>query len=118
MHEFSLCQGLISALYKQPLLREGRRLNRIEVTIGPLSGVESQLLAHAFPLVIRDTPFSEIELTLVETELVIQCLECHKLSGVLINQLCCPKCLCEQTQVVQGNECSLTHLFYGETGNV
>jgi hydrogenase nickel incorporation protein HypA/HybF len=118
MHEFSLCQGLISALYKQPLLKENRRLNRIEVSIGPLSGVEAQLLAHAFPLVIRDTPFSEIELTLVETEIVVQCLGCQKLSSVPINLLICPKCLCEQTQVVQGNECNLTHLFYGETESV
>ncbi len=119
MHEFSLCQGLISALRAQkPPDAKAGKLTRIEVTIGPLSGVEPELLRHAFPIVVEGTSFEQVELTLKQTLIQVQCLSCQRINTASINDLRCRHCQSTQTTVIAGNECALTHLFYGETEHV
>ncbi len=113
MHEFSLCQGLVSSLLAQPLEMNGQPLQGIEVTIGPLSGIELQLFEHAYPLVVANTQFKDIELRLVSSDIKTNCHRCEKISVASISDLTCQYCGSTHTVVVQGNECALTHLFYG-----
>lgn len=118
MHEFSLCQGLVSILAKQPFKQGDRLLTRIEVTVGPLSGVEPELLMHAYPLVVKNTPFENVELSLTNSDVVVECQSCLALSHAKINDLRCTSCGCDKTLVRQGNECALTNLYYREEAYV
>jgi len=118
MHEFSLCQGLVSALYKQPINKGKRELYAIEVTVGPLAGVEPELLAHAFPLAVKGTPFNHVEMRIEHSDITVQCHDCKKISIAIINDLRCKHCMGEITTVLSGAECALTHLYYGEREHV
>ena len=117
MHEFSLCQGLISALRAQK--SPGHRpLVGIEVTVGPLSGVEPELLRHAYPLAVKDTEFADVTLSLKHSAIQVQCLNCRQLSHAQVNDLRCHYCHSNETLLTTGNECALTHLYYGEPQHV
>ncbi|MEJ2043373.1 MAG: hydrogenase maturation nickel metallochaperone HypA [Reinekea sp.] len=117
MHEFSLCQGLIQALRAQEPLAQ-RSLLGIEVTIGPLSGVEPELLRHAYPLVVQNTEFAQVRLSLNQSSIQVQCLDCKQRSSAQVNDLRCRHCHSIHTMLTAGNECALTHLYYGEHDHV
>lgn len=118
MHEFSLCQGLVSLLYRQPQIHDGKPLKSIELTIGPLAGVEVELVKHAFPQVVANTPFAEIALRVKPSDIVVRCQHCGLESHRTINQLTCASCASADTIVVQGDECALTKLSYGDADHV
>jgi hydrogenase nickel incorporation protein HypA/HybF len=118
MHEFSLCQQLITALRAQKPLGTERQLVCIEVTVGPLSGVEPALLRHAYPLVVKQTEFADVTLKLKQSAIQVECMDCRQTSHARINDLRCRHCHSNQTVLMSGNECALTHLYYGEHHHV
>ena len=54
MHELSVCQALVEQAERIARERQARVI-RLMLTIGPLSGVESELLRRAFPLASAGT---------------------------------------------------------------
>ena len=64
MHELSVCQALVRQL--RDIAREQRaaRITRVVVQIGPLSGVEPELLRHAYPVASAGSPAADAALIL------------------------------------------------------
>ena len=48
MHELAVCQALLERVEAMAAARGARAVKRVTVRVGPLSGVEPQLLASAF----------------------------------------------------------------------
>ena len=55
MHELAICQALIEQVERVARDNAARRILSITVSVGPLSGVEPQLLEHAYPLAAAGT---------------------------------------------------------------
>lgn len=104
MHEFSICQGLIRLLEDIALQHHACTINLICLRIGPLCGVEPQLLAQAFPLAslgtVADGAVMRTELSPVR----VKCLLCGQESNTPVNNLSCQQCGCWQTQLLSGDE--------------
>ena len=111
MHELSVCQGLLRQL--EPLAAEHQGLlERVVVRIGPLSGVEPQLLQQAYPIARQDTVASQAELVIEKTALRVSCKQCDEESEVSMNNLCCRHCGSQQTQLISGDELLLVSIHF------
>jgi [NiFe] hydrogenase assembly HybE family chaperone len=55
MHELSVCLSLLREVERIARENNAGRVTRISVTVGPLSGVEPDLLRNAYPLAVAGT---------------------------------------------------------------
>lgn len=113
MHELSLCQSLIASAERQLAAHPeyaGRRLSRLKVSVGALSGCEPDLLAHLFPHARPGTIAEEAELEVSFQPAVVACDACGAQRDVAANQLGCPACGSPRVTLVAGEEVYLTGL--------
>lgn len=104
MHELALCQSMMSQV--ETIAREHRamRVTSITLGIGPLAGVETQLLKHAYPIASAGTVAEGAELLIEATPIRVHCNRCGEDSDALINRLVCGRCGDWRTELVSGDE--------------
>lgn len=107
MHELSVCLALMQQVEGIADARHAKRVSRITVSIGPLSGVEPDLLRHAYPLAAAGTIAENAELVLETAELVVRCSQCGSETTVTPNRLLCGACGDFRTQLLSGDELTL-----------
>ena len=91
MHEYSLAQALIERVEREARARGASAVHRVTVRIGPLSGVEPELLVTAYGHLRAGTLCAGAELDLDGEDAVWRCEAC----GVVLAPgvaLCCPGC--------------------------
>jgi hydrogenase nickel incorporation protein HypA/HybF len=110
MHELSVCNALVTQVELIAAQNQAGGVARIELEVGPLSGVEPDLLRRAYPLAIAGTIAAEAELVIDVTDVVVHCTECEMESSVPPNRLLCSQCGDFRTQVVSGEELILKRL--------
>ena len=90
MHELSICQALIEQVEATARKEGALQVVQVRVGIGPLAGVEPQLLQH---LPVR-----------------VSCRECGQETGAEVANLACGKCGDWHTELVSGDEMLLTQV--------
>jgi len=91
MHEYSLAQALVARVEREARARGATAVHRLTVRIGPLSGVEPDLLVTAYGHLRVGTLCAGAELALAGEDVVWRCEAC----GVVLapgQALCCPDC--------------------------
>ena len=83
------------------------RVTKIVLSIGPLSGVEPELLRQAYPMAAADTVAAEAELVMESADIVVRCSQCNAESKATANRLLCAACGEYRTQVISGDELTL-----------
>jgi hydrogenase nickel incorporation protein HypA/HybF len=112
MHELSVCQALIDEVQRLARQHGARRVLLIELAVGPLSGVEPQLLEHAYPLAAAGTLAAEAELRIRRESVRVRCRKCGAEGEVPANRLCCVACDDWQVQVTGGEELLLRRVEF------
>jgi hydrogenase nickel incorporation protein HypA/HybF len=103
MHELSICQALVSQV--EAIADERNALVRqVHVGIGPLSGVEPQLLQSAYPLACAGTRAAGSHLALEQAEVRVRCRSCGEESIAASNRLLCGACGDWHTDLLSGDE--------------
>jgi len=110
MHELSVCLSLLDQVKSIARQQGARRVERILLRIGPLSGVEAPLLQHAYPLAAAGTIAEHAELVIETAPLVVRCRECGAHTNAAPNRLLCGQCGGYRTELVSGDEMLLAHL--------
>ncbi|MBT8441893.1 MAG: hydrogenase maturation nickel metallochaperone HypA [Gammaproteobacteria bacterium] len=110
MHELSVCNALVTQVELIAAQNRAGRVARIELEVGPLSGVEPDLLRRAYPLAIAGTVAADAELVIDIPDVVVHCTECETESSVASNRLLCGRCGDFRTQIVSGEELILKRL--------
>ena len=110
MHEMSICQGLINQVEQIASERGASRVDSIVLSIGPLAGVEPELLIRAFEVARADTVANDAELEIETGPVVIECRSCGAGGEVPVNRLRCPSCGDWQVNLKQGDELLLLRL--------
>lgn len=110
MHELAVCYTLLDQL--QSLAREhgARRVERVELRIGPLSGVEAPLLANAWPLAAAGSIAEGAELQIDPAPVVVRCRDCGAETETPTNRLLCGRCGSHRTQLTSGDEMLLARV--------
>ena len=95
MHELSICLSLLEQVQAIARQHGATRVERIQLQIGPLSGVEGDLLRSAYPLAAAGTLAEGAVLDIEPAAIRVECLQCGAQSEALPNRpLCaaCPRC--------------------------
>jgi len=107
MHELAVCQALIRQVSQIAAEKGASAVNSIELSIGPLSGVEPPLLASAFTIARQGTVASSAELRIESGPVVVECRSCGARSEVQSNRLLCGQCGNWKVTVREGDDLML-----------
>jgi hydrogenase nickel incorporation protein HypA/HybF len=112
MHELAICQALINQVEDLAREQSARRVLSVVVGIGPLAGVEPQLLMQAYPVAAAGTVAEHSELSIEERPVQVHCDRCDKDSDASANRLVCAHCGDWRTTLISGDELILTQVEF------
>ena len=104
MHELSICLSILDQVRSIAAERNADRVQRIELRIGPLSGVEADLLRSAWPMASAGTIAVDADLLIDEADIVVRCSTCDAETPAIANRLVCGECGDFRTTVISGDE--------------
>jgi len=104
MHELSICQSLLREVANVAAAHRATAVTRIFVAIGPLSGVEAQLLTRAFALARLGTVAQTAALAVEASPVVVWCDICELETAVPVNRLLCGQCGAWKIALKSGDE--------------
>ncbi len=104
MHELAVCQALIEQVERVARQNEARRVVSIVITVGPLSGVEPQLLEHAYPIAAAGTLAEHASLVVESVPVRVRCRSCGAETDAQPNRIVCGACGDWQVDVTGGEE--------------
>ena len=104
MHELAVCQALIDEVAALAAASRALFVTGIHVGIGPLSGVEADLLRDAFPIAAAGTAASTASLHLRSMPVRVRCGECGAETEARANRLLCGRCENWRTTLIGGDE--------------
>ena len=104
MHELSVCQALVRQLDEVAEREGARRITRVLLRIGPLSGVVPELLAHAFPVAAAGTPAEDAEIEVESAPVRVHCSRCGEETEARPSRLVCGACGDYRTRLIAGDE--------------
>lgn len=110
MHELSVCLALMQQIQNVARQHDARSVSRVELSVGPLSGVDAELLRNAYPLAAAGTIAADAELVITSAAVVVKCNECAAESEVPSNRMLCSACGGYLTRVISGEEMILSRL--------
>jgi hydrogenase nickel incorporation protein HypA/HybF len=115
VHELSVCLSLLEMIQGIAAERGARQVTRIELGIGPLSGVESDLLRNAWPIAAAGSIAAEAELLIDAADIVVRCTRCKAETTATANKLICGECGDFRTSLVSGDEMTLLRVELADT---
>lgn len=104
MHELSVCLALVQQVADIAREKNAIAIDRVLIKIGPLSGIEPELLRNAYPLAAVGTLADDAELVISAAEIVVRCNVCGAESTVPANRLLCSACGDFRTTLLSGDE--------------
>lgn len=107
MHEWSLARTLLQQATHICREHGSNELLEVHVQIGPLSGIEANLLESAFDQLVCELGISPIRLVVEATPLVVHCRECGTESELSDFDFYCRACNSRSVRVVQGDQLQL-----------
>lgn len=104
VHELSICQALVRQLDSIASEHPGCRVVTAHLQVGPLSGVDPQLLAEAFSFASAGSIAESAVLDIQESNIQVFCRKCDTQSDATSNKLICRQCGNWQTELISGHE--------------
>ncbi|RLA72487.1 MAG: hydrogenase maturation nickel metallochaperone HypA [Epsilonproteobacteria bacterium] len=110
MHEYSIVQSLIESCEEHAKVNSAKRVTKVVVKIGVMSGVEAYLLQEAFELFKEGTICDSCEFIMNIQKVKIECNECKKTIELEKNEYCCPNCESVDIKIIDGEDMFLMQL--------
>jgi len=104
MHELAVCQSIIDQVKRIAAEHQARVVEKIYIQIGPLSGVEPDLLKSAFPMASANTAAAQAVLIINRLPIRVLCNTCQAESETSVSRLVCGVCGNWQTTLLSGDE--------------
>jgi hydrogenase nickel incorporation protein HypA/HybF len=103
MHELAVCQTIVAQV-EQIARERNARVHSITLRIGPLSGVEAELLQRAYPLASAGTRSAAASLIIESAPVRVGCRSCGQQTHARANRLVCSHCGDWHTDLLSGDE--------------
>ncbi len=104
MHELSVCQALIAQVEAVAVQHGATAVRSIRICVGPLSGVDPDLLQRSYPLVRAGTVADAAVLVIERLPIRVRCERCGLESEATPNRLICTHCGDWHTRLLSGDE--------------
>lgn len=110
MHELSVCQSLLGEVERVAAQHGASDVARIVIAVGPLSGVEPELLDRAFAIARTGTVAASAQLNIETAPVKVWCELCDAETQAAPNSLLCGHCGTWKVQLRSGDELVLKRL--------
>lgn len=104
MHELSVCRGMLNQMRAIAAEHGARAVTGVTVQVGPLSGVEPELLVQAFAIASAGGIADGAELKVDALPIRVHCETCGAETDAAVNRLLCGACGDWHTRLVSGDE--------------
>ncbi len=104
MHELSVCESLLKQVRATAEANRASSVGQITVRLGPLSGVEADLLAQAFTIARSGPMTGDATLVIDPQPVRIRCRDCGNENDAATNRLLCNACGGYRVDLISGDE--------------
>ena len=104
MHEMSIADGVLRAVLDAAGGCGARRVERVELTVGPMRLVVPEALEMAWQVVSEGTIAAGAELAVVETPMEARCRRCGRRFAPRIDNYLCPDCGLADVDILAGDD--------------
>ena len=108
----SLCYSLLDTIAVYQRANMDKCVGLVHVKIGPLSGVEPDLLHQAFLTCRTHSIGDQAALQIHTSAIKVRCTLCGKPSRAVVNRIICASCGSWQTELIQGDEFVLQRIEF------
>lgn len=112
MHEYSIVQSLLESCEEHARANDAKKVTKVVVKIGVLSGVEPELLQTAFDTFKEQTVCHDAQFIINVQQIEILCNKCKANSTLQKNEFACPKCQSVDLKVTDGEDMYLMSLEF------
>jgi hydrogenase nickel incorporation protein HypA/HybF len=110
MHELSIAQSIADSAREHAAGRGARRVLRIGVRVGELSGVSADALRFCFEMTVRHTDLDGAALEIEEVPVRYRCPACGQEFHPVDFLADCPACRAAGSAMVAGDELGMSFL--------
>ena len=110
MHEFSIVDSLLHLAEEHAEKNNAKKVTKLEIKIGVLSGVEPDLLQTAFDTFKEGTICENAEFIMKIQPVVINCFDCGFEGELDKDEYLCPQCKSSDIKIIDGEDMYLMSL--------
>ncbi|MDD3717818.1 MAG: hydrogenase maturation nickel metallochaperone HypA [Actinomycetota bacterium] len=104
MHELGVTESIASICLRHAQSNRARRVLKVNVKLGELTGIVDHYVAFYWDMVTKDTIAQGAELNFTKVPVVSHCPDCDEDFTVVEYDLTCPRCGRADTELVSGRE--------------
>ena len=104
MHEMSLASSLVEQLEQVAKRENAKKIVRIDLELGTMSGVEREPFEFAFPIVSKGTAAQGAILNFHEIQLRVKCKNCGAVTMPEYQMILCDECQSTNIRVIEGRD--------------
>jgi len=110
MHEMAIAQGILDIALDNAERHGAKKISRIRLLIGKMTGVEPESLHFCFSALAAGTKASEAELDIVILPLIGCCRDCGREFPIEAMRFFCPACSSAEVEIISGRELRVEYL--------
>lgn len=110
MHEMAIAEGILDIALEYAKENEAKKVEKIGLLIGEMSGVVIDSLNFGFEMIAKGTPAEGAELVVKEVPLRGRCTKCGEEMHVEHYDFWCPKCRDGVLEIISGREMQVEYL--------
>ena len=114
LHELSIAQSIVDSALEHASRQGARRVTRVGVRVGDISGVNAEALEFCFGMTTRDTSVAGAVLDVERVPVSQVCEDCGRQFQPVDFDPACPDCRSVRTRMVGGTELALAYLEFEE----
>jgi len=104
MHELGVTESIASICLKHAQGNNAKRVLKVNVKLGELTGIVDHYVAFYWDMVTKDTIAQGAELSFTKVPVVAHCPTCDEDFEVVEYDLTCPRCGKADTELISGRE--------------
>ena len=104
MHEQSIVESLLALAIESAEKEKAKKIRRIYLVVGDLSGVVDEAVEFYFSFLSKDTIAAEASLFFMHIPAQLRCRNCNTVYTPKRLDFNCPDCKEQQSQIVGGRE--------------
>jgi hydrogenase nickel incorporation protein HypA/HybF len=110
MHELSIAQSIADSAMEHAAQHGRRRVLRVGVKVGEISGVNADALEFCFGMTVKDTGLEGAALDLERIPVRFRCTACAAEFAAANFSVVCPSCGSTDARMVAGDELAVSYL--------
>jgi len=111
MHELSIVLGIIDIAEQETKKAKAQKVDKIELEIGDLAGVEIDALEFAWSSAVKNTSLASAKRKIHHVPALAKCLDCNNHFTLNSNYDSCPECGSYFRDIIQGKELRVKSLI-------